>query len=341
MLCFLTITTIGQARLKLAASGRLTFGAFYNSIENTGEEKWRSSIAPVITLEPSIKLRWKNSFSLSFGGGFNLYNYEFSTPGYNYVVSYIGLKTESILNKYFYLGGTFEYITIGCGVGYTFHSNNQLQKQEGGYHVLTDSHKSRPLFISPQIGTYKRYERFGYSLMLQFTYMYSDDPFITFDLSSTNSEATSSHLGNYLGLNLIVDYDLRKKEKSTPNQWEKDLPDDHLARELKQQGKMDFKSRRITINVWDYGIIDNDTISFTLNDKVVLSNYKITHDKKKIKIKLEPGENILKMVAHNEGSVKPNSAALEIRSGFGKKAITLNSTMNSTAIINLNYLYKE
>ena len=104
---------------------------------------------------------------------------------------------------------------------------------------------------------------------------------------------------------------------------------------------MDFKSRRVIIKVWDYGIIDNDTISFTLNDRVILSNYKITHDKKKIKIKLEPGENMLKMVAHNEGSVKPNSAALEIKSGFRKKAITLNSTMNSTAIINLNYLYTE
>ncbi|MDC0338896.1 hypothetical protein OAN33_05110 [Flavobacteriales bacterium] len=47
------------------------------------------------------------------------------------------------------------------------------------------------------------------------------------------------------------------------------------------------------------------------------------------------------MVAQNEGSAKPNSAALEIRSVLRKKAITLNSTMNSTAIINLNYLYKE
>ena len=69
MLCLLTITTIGQARLKLAASGRLTIGALYNSIENNGEEQWRTSIAPVITLEPSIKLRWENSFALSFGGG--------------------------------------------------------------------------------------------------------------------------------------------------------------------------------------------------------------------------------------------------------------------------------
>jgi len=58
-------------------------------------------------------------------------------------------------------------------------------------------------------------------------------------------------------------------------------------------------------------------------------------------MKLKHCDNILKMVAHNEGSVKPNSAALEIRSVLRKKAITLNSTMNSTAIINLNYLYKE
>jgi len=234
-----------------------------------------------------------------------------------------------------------DYIALGIGAGYIYHSNDQLKKEEGDFNVLTKSHKSSPLFISPQIGMYKRDERFGYSLMLQYTYVYLENPFITFNLSSTNSEATSSHLGNYLGINLIVDYDLRKKEKSTPNQWTKDLPENHLARELNQQGKMGCKSQRITINVWDYGIIDNDTISFTLNDRVILSNYKITHDKKKIKIKLEPGENILKMVAHNEGSVKPNSAALEIRSGFRKKAITLNSTMNSTAIINLNYLYKE
>jgi len=327
--------------MKLAASGRITIGALYNSIENTGEEGWRTSIAPVITLEPSIKLKWKNNLAISFGGGLNLYSYEFSIPGYNYTVNYIGLKTESILNKYFYINGDVDYIALGIGAGFIYHSNDQLKKEQGDFNVLTNSYKSAPLFISPQIGTYKRDERFGYSLMLQYTYVYLKNPFITFDLSSTNSAAKSSHIGNYLGLNLIIDYDLQKKEKSTPNQWKKDLPENHLARELKQQGKIDFKNRRITIKVWDYGIIDNDTISFTLNDRVILSNYKITHGKKKIKIKLEPGENILKMVAHNEGSVKPNSAALEIKSGLKKKAITLNSTMNSTAIINLNYLYKE
>lgn len=234
-----------------------------------------------------------------------------------------------------------DYIALGIGAGCIYHSNDQLKKEEGDFNVIANSHKSTPLFISPQIGTYQRDERFGYSLMLQYTYVYRENPFITFDLSSTNSEAKSSHLGNYLGLNLIVDYDLRKKDKISPNQWENVLPENHLARELNQQGKMDFKSRRVIIKVWDYGIIDNDTISFTLNDRVILSNYKITHDKKKIKIKLEPGENMLKMIAHNEGSVKPNSAALEIKSGFRKKAITLNSTMNSTAIINLNYLYTE
>lgn len=331
----------GQSRLKLAVSGRLTVGATYNGIKNTGEERWTSSIAPLVTLEPSIKVRWKNSFALSIGGGINLYNYEFKIPGYQYTVNYIGLKTESILTKYFYLGGKFEYISVGCGVGYVFHSNDALRKEQNDFKVVTNSFKNTPLFISPQIGTYKRDGRFGYSMLLQVTHMFLNDPFISFDLSSTNSQATSEHLGNYIGLNIIVDYDLSKKEKSTPSQWGKDLPKDHLARELKQQGKMDCKSRRITIKVWDYGIIDNDTISFTLNDRTVLSNYKITHDKKKVKIKLKPGENRLKMIAHNEGSVKPNSAALEIRSGFRKKSITLNSTMNSTAIINLNYLYQE
>lgn len=341
-LLFSTLLSKGQARLKLAASGRLTVGAGFISLENSGTERWSAGIGPLLTLEPSLKARWKNNFSVALGGGINLYNFNFASGNYNYAITYFGFKTEGNITKYIYLNKKgIDYLAIGLGMGYSYRSNDQLTKESSGYKVTTTSHAMRPLFYSPQIGTFKREDRFSYSMMVQFTKFLTDEPFIYFDLSSKNTLAKGKHLGNYIGLNIIIDYDLKKKPKPPSLEWKKALPTDHYSREKKSFGELMCNRHKATVWVWDHGMIDGDTISLTINNEVVLSNYKITHEKKKVKVRLKSGANQLQMIAHNEGTVKPNSAGVEIRCGLKKKSFVLNSTLNETAVINLEYLYVE
>ncbi len=335
---FISSIGFGQSNLNLALSGRLSVGTHFVDLDNSGEERWTTTMGSMLTLEPYLKLRWKNSFALAAGGGIHLYNYGYHQGNYSSVVSYIGLKSEVIFSKYIYTDGYFEYISVGCGGGIAYHGDDVLAKTQDEFQMRSTSFYSRPYFVSPHIGTFARDGRMSYSLAVQFTHFFIDAPYIQTELSSPNSAAKATHKGNYLGLNLIVDYDLQRKRKEKPEPPVKTLPDELVNRDKKLSKEINLNRKRIKVIAWDHGIVDHDTISLMLNNQLILEEHHLDHSKKKVKAKLSKGENELIMVAHNEGSVSPNSAAIIIKIGLKKYKLTLNSTMDESSYIQLNYL---
>ena len=171
--------------------------------------------------------------------------------------------------------------------------------------------------------------------------MYTVDyPIVSFEMESGNAKASGSHSGNYIGLNLIVDYDLwaDKEEKVPEPEVYIDPPVDVYEREEKEAGSFIFKRKRIKLLVWDHSMIDHDTISLLFNGRVVLSEHHLDFKKKKVKVELKPGSNELLMYAHNEGTISPNSAALIIRYGlFRKETIFLNASYDDNAVLQLKF----
>jgi hypothetical protein len=163
---------------------------------------------------------------------------------------------------------------------------------------------------------------------------------IYFDMESDVVESKAVHNGSYLGINILVDYDLklRRKEKPTPPPLIVELPEDIDTRNNQTQGEFETSERELLLKVWDHGQEDNDTISIMLNGKVVLNEHMISHKKKKIKLTLQKGENTIKVIAHNEGQLKPNSATIQLKSGDKSKTLLINSSLNSNAIIEVNSL---
>jgi hypothetical protein len=85
------------------------------------------------------------------------------------------------------------------------------------------------------------------------------------------------------------------------------------------------KDKKITIVIYDAGQEDGDKINLTIDSKVVLRNYVVTKDKKKIEITLDKPTTVLELQALNIGNVSPNTVFLEIE----------DSTNNYKALTNL------
>lgn len=328
-----------ESNIKIAFSGRFTIGTFWPKLQNYNSALWTTSGGLHLSLEPYIKFRWKNSFDLSLGLGGYLNNYNFAQKNFSYSVAYYSLKYETRFSKYIQLkSGPMDFLSIGCGFGVSPTSLDQLTRSKSGYVSTTYSYPVNPFYFSPHIGTYRREGRLGYSLSVQYTHYQTKNPYIQFDLKGNGASALGSHKGDYIGLNIIVDYDLKRNQKLIDDKFPYTKPVDADDRELITEQTLDVRRRRMKIYVWDHGMVDHDTITLLLNDHPILSDYGLDYTKEKIRVRLPKNENYLTLYAHNEGTVKPNTAAVIIQTGwFRKRQFILNSTMHTSEALKIVY----
>jgi len=70
--------------------------------------------------------------------------------------------------------------------------------------------------------------------------------------------------------------------------------------------------RKITISLWDKGLVDGDRIRLTVNDQIRLHDYILTEDPFEIDVTLNHGENTIIILALNEGTESPNTVQIHI-----------------------------
>lgn len=73
-----------------------------------------------------------------------------------------------------------------------------------------------------------------------------------------------------------------------------------------------LKSKKMKIEIWDYGKEDGDIIDFYLNGKKLLNNLKLKKKKKRMILNLENGKNSLKISTINGGFLETNTAIIKI-----------------------------
>lgn len=104
--------------------------------------------------------------------------------------------------------------------------------------------------------------------------------------------------------------------------------------------KLEFKSTKIEIRVWDDKILDGDIISLYLNDSLILSEYEITKTLKKLNLTVPNGSVCyLTLYAHNLGTIPPNTANVSISDGITEKKIELKSDLYKSASVELKVKY--
>jgi hypothetical protein len=96
---------------------------------------------------------------------------------------------------------------------------------------------------------------------------------------------------------------------------------------------------KVKLTVWDQGKVDGDKISIMLNDKYILENYVITASTKVIDLILSDTEkDVIKIIAINEGSLPPNTAAIKIETETEEYPILTQASINEVRTI---YLKKK
>ena len=108
-----------------------------------------------------------------------------------------------------------------------------------------------------------------------------------------------------------------------------------VGRENKLVKQVTVNSPTISIDLYDNGTIDNDTIMIFDNKILVLENkrlsYKATHID--VNFNKENNRHEIIIVAHNLGTVPPNTALMVVKDGTSRQEIYITSTLSVNAMI--------
>jgi len=113
---------------------------------------------------------------------------------------------------------------------------------------------------------------------------------------------------------------------------------DIVNRDIEIQHTITVYDQVLEIDVWDHQKEDGDRISLYLNGVLILEDYLLKREKKKVKIKLLPNQtNQLRLFALNLGDVAPNTASIRIVQKEKTHHIILKSDLKTCGTIEINY----
>ena len=144
---------------------------------------------------------------------------------------------------------------------------------------------------------------------------------------------------------LIQEKKLKKKIKKIKKKIERKYPEKYNDTTLIQQTKIlkdgndfsiNWESKNIILFIWDANKEDGDKIELKINNKIILYNFETKNKRKKIKLKLEDGENIIEIRAVNIGASPPNTSRIELVDREIKYPIITQLELGKSAIIKVH-----
>jgi hypothetical protein len=112
-----------------------------------------------------------------------------------------------------------------------------------------------------------------------------------------------------------------------------------LTRENELVKTIATNANEITINLYDNGSIDNDTVSVYLDKKLVVTRQRLTE--KPISVKFVLDENNmyheLVMVAENLGEIPPNTSLMVVKAGTKQYEVRITSNEQKNAVVIFKY----
>ena len=94
-------------------------------------------------------------------------------------------------------------------------------------------------------------------------------------------------------------------------------------------------STEVSVDLYDNGTIDNDTVSVYLDKKLVISKQRLTERAINVKLKLSEDNDYheLVMVAENLGEIPPNTSLMVVKAGDKQYEVRITSNEQKNAVV--------
>jgi hypothetical protein len=126
---------------------------------------------------------------------------------------------------------------------------------------------------------------------------------------------TSINWGKQIALDNADKYPLRVRKKKHQLQHTSDMTD-----------------KKVTLTMFDHGLVDGDIITIYHNTKLVKEKIKLRSELQPIvlTLKLKRGKNTILVYCENEGSIRPNTSSIYLSNG---EKIVLNASYQENGVI--------
>jgi hypothetical protein len=303
-----------------------------------------------IAVASGILLRYKTHFGIALEGGISLVQYTFQQRSEDFVASngfaHYCFKTQLRPFVLFPLqNNPHALLRIECTGGLHFINSSQLSTEKNGLVITASSIDQNTFFIQPEIGLSKIMHTNQMDIGINYQINLSKKDLLHAQITSPTVNATIFTRMNYLALSVRFNPELIFSERQkkvvleSTNETNNELSETIANRTHIERNPYYFKRKRVVLKVWDNSEIDGDTITIAFNGKIILENYGLVKSKKKLKIKLNPGENTLVVIANNLGSIPPNTAAVKLRNGFQSHFLLTSTTLRKNE--QLKFVYRE
>jgi hypothetical protein len=101
-----------------------------------------------------------------------------------------------------------------------------------------------------------------------------------------------------------------------------------------------INTHEVVLNIYDDGIIDGDTISVYLDNKMVINHAMLTDRPLVLTLHLDEDNDYheLVMVADNEGTIPPNTSLMIVKAGDKEYKVNISSSLQKNATITFKYV---
>jgi hypothetical protein len=115
------------------------------------------------------------------------------------------------------------------------------------------------------------------------------------------------------------------------------IPKEVAGRNIKVLKVVKVSNEKVTIKVWDSGIVDGDRVSLNFNGTWIIEDHELTKEPYVFTVDLHEGKNIFVLHALNLGRISPNTAACLIDEGTKQHLVDMKSTLKSSGTIEIDY----
>lgn len=106
------------------------------------------------------------------------------------------------------------------------------------------------------------------------------------------------------------------------------------TRSVKDIKTINVKNKKISVDVYDDGDIDNDIVSVYFNDAALVSKRSLSTNPVSLTLTIEPGKNNeLVLFAENLGNIPPNTALMIINDGSSRHEVRLSADLKNNAAV--------